>query len=50
MRRVAIILLAALASGCGSSHEESASSLAPVEGHYAPSIDAKDFVSRVDNR
>ena len=45
-----IVLLAGLASGCGSSHGESASSLAPVQGHYAPAIDPKSFVSTIDNR
>jgi hypothetical protein len=44
-----IAVLAALACGCGSSHDESASSLAPVQGHYAPAIDAKNFVSTIDN-
>jgi hypothetical protein len=44
-----IAVLAALAGGCGSSHDESASSLAPVQGHYAPAIDAKNFVSTIDN-
>jgi hypothetical protein len=51
MRRAAMIaLLAALVGGCGSSHRQSASDLAPVHGHYAPSIDAKNFVSKIDNR
>jgi hypothetical protein len=45
-----IAVLAALASGCGSSHDESASSLAPVQGRYAPAIDPKNFVSTIDNR
>ena len=45
-----ITLLAALAGGCGSSHEQSASDLAPVHGHYAPSMDPKNFVSTIDNR
>ena len=45
-----IALLAALAGGCGSSQEQSASDLAPVHGHYAPSIDPKNFVSTIDNR
>ena len=45
-----IALLAALAGGCGSSHGQSASDLAPVHGHYAPSIDPKNFVSTIDNR
>jgi hypothetical protein len=35
-------------SGCGSS-TRSASRLAPVHGHYAPTIDPADFVSTVDN-
>jgi hypothetical protein len=51
MRRAAMIaLIATLAGGCGSSHEGSASSLAPVQGHYAPAIDPKNFVSAIDNR
>ncbi|HEY3105228.1 MAG TPA: hypothetical protein VGJ49_00375, partial [Gaiellaceae bacterium] len=51
MRRAAMIaLLAVLAAGCGSSHERSASSLAPVHGPYAPSIDPKNFVTVIDNR
>jgi hypothetical protein len=45
-----LILFGALASGCGSSHGKSGSDLAPVHGHYAPRVDAANFVSRVDNR
>jgi hypothetical protein len=45
-----IVLLAALAGGCGSSQVNSASDLAPVRGHYSPSIDPKSFVRTVDNR
>ena len=42
------------ATGCGSSKRatataKSASSLAPIHGHYSPSIDPASFVSRVDN-
>jgi hypothetical protein len=56
---VALALLAAFAGGCGSSGEKrspsstaakSASSLAPIRGHYSPSIDPTNFVSKVDNR
>src|SRR5437763_11815574 len=51
-------LLAALASGCGSSGGKgsttaaapSPSSLAPIHGRYAPSIRASDFVTTIDNR
>ena len=56
---MALALLAALAGGCGSSGRErsaattarsrSAASLAPVRRPYSPSIDAADFVDRVDN-
>jgi hypothetical protein len=55
---IAIVLLAVLAGGCGSSGQKrssttaaqsSASRLAPVHGHYSPSIDAANFVSTVDN-
>jgi hypothetical protein len=60
-RRPTIALaLVALAAGCGSSGSKhssstrpastSASSLAPVRGHYAPSIDPANFVAAVDNR
>ena len=45
-----IVLFAALAGGCGSSHQQSSSDLAPIHGHYAPSIDPKNFVSTIDNR
>ena len=49
-RTATIVLLAALASGCGSSHDNSASKLASVRGRYSPSIDPANFVSEVDNR
>jgi hypothetical protein len=52
-------LLALLASGCGSSGSKrsssttaapkSASSLAPIHGHYNPEIDPANFVAKVDN-
>jgi hypothetical protein len=55
----AAIGLAVLATGCGSSGGEhssstrpaatSASGLAPIRGHYSPSIDPANFVARVDN-
>jgi hypothetical protein len=59
---VAVALLAILASGCGSSDgrrrssatttaaSRSASSLAPIHGRYAPSMNAADFVTTIDNR
>jgi hypothetical protein len=52
-------LVAALAGGCGSSGSTSAttsaaaapaSALAPIHGHYAPSIDPANFVTTIDNR
>jgi hypothetical protein len=61
---VALALLAVLVSGCGSPGAESASGeashssmaaptppskLAPIHGHYSPSIDPKKFVGTVDN-
>jgi hypothetical protein len=56
---VAIAVAAAILSGCGSSGDEgsssttpaatSPSSLAPIHGHYAPSIDPANFVSTIDN-
>jgi hypothetical protein len=50
-RFVALVLLAGLASACGSGHgNPSASDLAPIHGTYAPSIDASNFVARVTNR
>ncbi|HEX6699118.1 MAG TPA: hypothetical protein VF101_00145 [Gaiellaceae bacterium] len=49
MRPVAFLLLAVLASGCGSSSSKSASDLAPIHGRYSPSIDAASFVRTVDN-
>ena len=56
----AIVLLAVFAGGCGSSvggrnsstsvrSPSSASSLAPIHGPYAPSIDPASFVDTVDN-
>jgi hypothetical protein len=54
----AIGLLAVLAGGCGSSGKtgssmnaspSSASRLAPIHGHYSPSVDPANFVSTVDN-
>jgi hypothetical protein len=54
---IAFAVLAGLASaGCGSgssgsqSTAPSAAGLAPVHGRYAPSIDAANFVARVDNK
>src|SRR5256885_16747509 len=44
------LILAALAAGCGSSNTGSPSSLAPIHGHYSPSVDPADFVDRIDNR
>jgi hypothetical protein len=65
MRRNLLIAFAlvAVAAGCGSSSHTSqqstkpseparagsASSLAPIHGRYAPSIDPSNFVARVDN-
>jgi len=52
LRALPVAVLAVLAGGCGSStapEQTSPSSLAPVHGHYAPSIDPADFVARVDN-
>jgi hypothetical protein len=55
---IALVLLAVLAGGCGSSggnrtstgtSPTSASSLAPIHGRYSPSIDRADFVATVDN-
>jgi hypothetical protein len=58
----AAAVLGLAASGCGSSNDqsepsqstgstpESASMLAPLHGHYAPTIDPADFVDTVDNR
>jgi hypothetical protein len=54
-------LIVALASGCGSSGgggsvstaaapAPSASTLAPIHGHYSPKIDPSNFVSTIDNR
>ena len=63
MQRLFIItpaLLAVLAAGCGSTGSKhaattnarpgSASTLAPIHGHYAPTIDPANFVSVIDNR
>jgi hypothetical protein len=48
---IAVGLLALLAAGCGSSGGGgSASKLAPVHGHYSPSIDPRNFVATIDNR
>jgi hypothetical protein len=55
---IALALLALSAAGCGSSGgstttaaaSESASSLAPVHGKYAPTVDPANFVSTIDNR
>jgi hypothetical protein len=57
---IALALVAVLAAGCGSSGSKhgsstraastSASSLAPVRGHYSPAIDPANFVATVDNR
>ena len=50
MRKGSIVaVLLTLATGCGSTHSQSASSLAPVLGHYEPKVDAKNFVAKVDN-
>jgi hypothetical protein len=54
----AAALIAAVVSGCGSTGgtnatppaAESASTLAPVHGKYAPTIDPANFVSVIDNR
>jgi hypothetical protein len=54
---VGLTLVAALATGCGSSGESasttaeaaSASTLAPIHGKYSPTIDPADFVATVDN-
>jgi hypothetical protein len=53
---MALGALAALGSGCGSSHRQgnssnpSASTLAPIRGRYSPSIRQADFVTTIDNR
>jgi hypothetical protein len=57
---IALALPAMLASACSSSSGEhrsstaaqpaSPSSMAPIHGHYSPSIHAADFVATVDNR
>src|SRR5262249_50225813 len=43
-----------IASGCGSSESQpkaaAPTSLAPIHGTYAPSIDAANFVATVDNK
>jgi hypothetical protein len=63
MRRnlvTALAVVAALAAGCGSSSSKhgsattasrpgSASRLAPIYGHYSPSIDPANFVTKIDN-
>jgi hypothetical protein len=56
-RTITLVFLAVLAVGCGSSRHtsstgaaaNSASALAPIQGHYAPSIDPANFVLKVDN-
>jgi len=55
-RTAAVVALAltALASGCGSSSSTtttppSASTLAPIHGHYSPTIKPANFVTTVDN-
>ena len=57
---IALALVAALAGGCGSGGKHasstttdragSASTLAPIHGHYSPSIDPSSFVTTIDNR
>jgi hypothetical protein len=55
---IALTVLVVLAAGCGSSSSGhtttarpgSASSLAPIHGHYAPAVDPANFVPTVDNR
>jgi hypothetical protein len=52
---IAVALLAALASGCGSSHggspsAKSASELAPIRKPYSPSVDPANFAATIDNR
>jgi hypothetical protein len=52
LKRLTLLALAAVvAGGCGSSghKQSSASSLAPIHGHYAPTVDPADFVRKVDN-
>jgi hypothetical protein len=51
---MALGALAALGSGCGSSHKQASSSsaastLAPVRGRYSPSIHSADFVTTIHN-
>jgi hypothetical protein len=52
---IAIVALAALLAGCGSSgghraaSTTSASELAPIHGTYSPAIDPANFVTTVDN-
>jgi hypothetical protein len=55
----ALLIVAAVLAGCGSSGSESssstsvgspsASSLAPIHGKYSPSIDPANFVATIDN-
>ncbi len=55
---IGLALLGVAASGCGSSGgsstaqpgAESASTLAPVHGRYAPTIDPSNFAGTIDNR
>ena len=46
---VAVIVLALMATGCGSKKSASPSRLAPTHGRYAPKIDPRHFVAKVDN-
>jgi hypothetical protein len=47
---VSAVVLAVVASGCGSSDSsKSASDLAPISGKYAPAINPSNFVKVVDN-
>jgi hypothetical protein len=56
----ALAILAAIATGCGSSDNgssptstaspTSASDLAPIHGTYSPKIDPSNFVATIDNR
>src|ERR671931_22225 len=57
MRPLAIVLLATLVAGCGSSHhaarttaQSSASTLAPIHGKYSPQIDPANFVWYAQDR
>ena len=48
LRRLVPLVAVLAVVGCGSSRQ-SASELAPVHGKYAPTIEASNFVSKVDN-